>query len=62
MSCTHKICRDVRFDPKATEFPRCSEMTRCARTGLAAPAGYSAAAASTVTMGHIDITRPNWDD
>ena len=29
--CTHKTRRDVRFDLKATEFPRRSEMTRGAR-------------------------------
>ena len=31
--CTHKTRRDVRFEPKATEFPRCSEMSRCAISG-----------------------------
>jgi len=35
---------------------------RRARTGLAVPAGNSAAAASTVNLGHIDMTRPNRDN
>jgi hypothetical protein len=45
-----------------SDLQRTAGPYRSARTGLAVPAGNSAAAASTVNLGHVDMTRPNRDN
>ena len=53
---------DVRLSPKSGVKADMPGGSRRARTGLAVPAGNSAAAASTVNLGHVDMARPNRDN
>jgi hypothetical protein len=53
---------DDRSAPKSCRDSRRLARPLRARTGLAVPAGNSAAAASTVNLGHVDMTRPNRDN